>query len=157
MKKVYHVCTKEVTYNGKKYYPGYPWLPEDGGDPPPVGTDWVIRQDDDAESPQMGFVQWKPQPGRIQPSSLTPPEKAILAENPYANLDEPAPAPPPPPAEVPLLDKKKPAPTISAHLLMTEEDINDPFGLKARAAATTAELRLEIEEKDSAVDSAEKE
>ncbi len=151
MKKVYHVCTKEVTYNGKKYYPGYPWLPEDGGDPPSVGTDWVIRQEDDAESPQMGFVQWKPQPGRAQPtSSLTPQEKERLESDPYADLNGPVEAASPPPAAArdPLdREKKKPAPIMSDHLQMTQEEIDDPFGLRARAAAQTAELK-----EDSPVD-----
>ncbi len=134
MKKVYHVCTKEVTYNGKKYYLGYPWLPEDGGSPPPAGTYWVIRQEDDAESPQMGYVQWVPQPGRVQPSFLTPQEKEQLSIDPYASLKE-APAPPPPaPAAAPQVNKKKPAPIMPDHLQMTQAERDDPYGLKARAA-----------------------
>ena len=146
MKKVYHVCTKEVTYNGKKYYPGYPWLPEDGGDPPPVGTDWVIRQEDDAESPQMGCVQWKPQPGRIPPtSSLTPEEKERLESDPYASLEEAA-TEDPPATRDPLPPSENKKPIISDHLQMTQEEIDDPFGLKARAAVTTDEEEPEEKE-----------
>ena len=142
MKKVYHVCTKEVTYNGKKYYPGYPWLPEDGGDPPPVGTDWVIRQDDEAEGPQdgiavsasRGFVRWKEQPARPRVQPLTPEEKQQLESDPYGSLEETA-AEPPPVARDPLAREKRQTPV--APFLQTQAEIEDPYGLKARTAATT--------------------
>ncbi len=152
---VNYICTKDVAHNGIHYRKGQAW---DGDLPAPqVGEDWAILQVNEAEGPRdgiavsasRGFVQWAPQPGRIQPASLTPPEKAILAENPYANLDGPAAAAPPPSTRDPLdREKKKPAPVMSSHLLMTEEERDDPYGLKAKASATTAELRMEIEDEN---------
>ncbi len=105
---IHYVCNKDTVHNGTRYRKGQCW---DGDLPAPrVGEDWAISQVDDVEGPQMGFVQWKPQPGRVQPtSSLTPEEKEQLAIDPYASLEE-APAPPPPADPVPPDSEKKQQP-----------------------------------------------
>ncbi len=144
---IHYVCNKDTVHNGVHYRKGQCW---DGDLPaPPVGVDWSILQVNDTEGPRegiaasasRGFVRWKEQPDRPRAAPPTPEEKAILAENPYANLDRPAaavPRDPLPPSE------KKPAPVMSSHLLMTEEEREDPYGLKGRAAATTADLKKEL-------------
>ncbi len=157
--KVHYIASKETVYNGRRYRQGDPWLPTDGGDPPGSEDGFIIRRQDDAPvaglrsvgaatSASMGSIGWKPQPARPRAQPLSPEEKAVCRENPYVNLDEPVVAESPPPAD-PLLDRKKKqsAPVISAHLQMSEEEIDDPFGLKARSAARTAELQEGQEEK----------
>lgn len=153
--KYHYVCTRELTYNGHLYREGQPWLPEDGGVPPPVGVDWVIQQvlegaapglDSNVTGASTGPVGWKPQPGRPQATPLTPEEKERLKVDPYANLDA---TPPPPPApDPPAREKKKEPVIVSAHLLMTDEERADPYGLKARAAATTAELQADPDKEE---------
>ena len=142
---IHFICNKDVVHNGTQYREGQAW---DGDLPAPqVGDFWSILQYEEPDSglqhdgivtsSSRGGVGWKPQPDRprAQPASLTPEEKEQLAIDPYANLDEPAPAPPPPaPAAAPQVDKKKPAPIMSDHLQMTKAEIDDPYGLKARAA-----------------------
>ncbi len=164
MKKVYFICTRETIYNGHLYRPGQPWLSGDGGSAPGMGGDWTIRQDDETDDPHRGglgasasrgFVQWVPQPGRPRAALLTPEEKAIWAENPYANLDGPVAAPSPAARDPLAREKKQAVPTISSHLLMTEAERSDPFGLKAKAAAHTAELQAELEKEELPADSPE--
>ncbi len=160
---IHFICNKDVVHNGVHYRKGQAW---DGDDlpAPQVGPDWAILQEDEPADPNRGglgasasrgFVRWKEQPARPRAASLTSEEKSLLEKNPYASLNEPVPAPPPP-AEAPLLDKKKPAPVMSSNLLMTEEERDDPFGLKARAVVTTAELQAETEKEDSPVDQPDK-
>ncbi len=157
---VHYVCNKDTVHNGTRYRKGQCW---DGDLPAPqVGDFWSILQYEEPDSglqhdgivtsSSRGGVGWKIQPDRprAQPASLTPEEKEQLAIDPYASLEE-APAPPPPADPVPPDSEKKQQPTISSHLLMTREEIDDPFGLRARAAAQTAELK-----KDSPVDPPDK-
>ncbi len=108
---------------------------------------FTIRQDDNSENPQMGFVQWKPQPDRprAQPASLTPEEKEQLAIDPYASLEETA-AEPPPADPVPPDSEKKQTPITPFEQTQSERD--DPYGLKGRAADTTAELPADSAEKE---------
>ncbi len=154
---IHYVCNKDTIHNGTQYRKGQCW---DGDPPAPsVGVDWSILQVNDTEGPRegiaasasRGFVRWKEQPDRPRAAPPTPEEKAILAENPYANIDGPVEVAPPSSATRDPLptcrEKKQEVPILSAHLLMTQEEIDDPFGLRARAAATTAELK-----EDSPVD-----
>lgn len=110
---------------------------------PAVGADWIIRQNDGiVASASMGFVQWKPQPSRPRAAPLTAEEKAILAENPYAHLEPVAASYPADPVVPPGRQKKQEAPLVPFQ--QTQAEIDDPFGLKARAAATTAELQAKL-------------
>ncbi len=128
--RYFHIATKELIYNGRLYRKGQPWLETDGGDSPPVGVDWVIQ--------------------RPQAALLTPGELKRLKADPYADLDAlPAPAAPPPPVpDLPASEQKQEA-TASFHSQLTQEEIDDPYGLKARAAARTVELQAELDEQDS--------
>ncbi len=185
----HYICTRETTYNGRKYRPGYPWLPEDGGDPPEPGGDWTIQQEREGAAVGLdgpitgsatGAVFWAPQPGRPAAAALTPEEAAILEEDPYglkakaaattqklqaeldqpdAQLDDEAAAPPSVP-DPPALNSKKPKeeePTVSFHSQMSQEEIDDPYGLKSKAAATTQKLQAELDEQDGRVDPPDKE
>ncbi len=130
---IHFICNKDTIHNGIQYREGQCW---DGDLPAPqVGTDWAILQANDTEGPREGIavsasrgsVGWKPQPSRPRAAPLSSREMAILKEKPYANLDEPAPAESSPPA-APQVNKKKQVPTMSSHLLMTEEERSDPYG-----------------------------
>ena len=146
---LHYVCNKDVVHNGTSYKKGQCW---DGDLPAPqVGGDWTIRQDDEQNDPHRGsvgasalkgYVQWKPQPARARGQPLSSAEQALAKENPYVNLDEPAAVP-----DQPLL-KKKQQPAPVAPFEITQEEIDDPYGLKARAAAREAELQAEMEKKD---------
>ena len=151
MVKIHFICSKETIYNGRLYRPGQPWLPEDGGAPPPVGVGWSIREDNEPEPRPEGIVRWVPQPDRPRAQPLTEAEKEILEEDPYADIDEPAsraqepeaappPAAPPPTAEE-LEERIKETRATYDRQLKTQEEIDDPYGLKAKAAARTAELK----------------
>jgi len=147
----------ETVYNGRKYLPGQPWLPEDGGDPPGPEDGFSIRQDNAPAAGQQadlagtsackGRVSWIPQHGRVQPASLmTPEEKERLRVNPYDSLNDlPAPPPAPDDQDGPAVGQKKQTAPV-APFQRTQEEIDDPFGLTARAAARTEELQANLDE-----------
>ncbi len=154
---IHYVCSQDIIHNGTQYRKGQAW---DGDFPAPqVGDFWSILQQEEPDSglqhdgivtsSSRGGVGWKKQPDRVRAQPLTPEEKQQLEIDPYADLDGPVEAAPPPPAPAaaPQVNKNKPAPVMSDHLQMTQEDLDDPFGLRARAAAQTAELK-----EDSPVD-----
>jgi len=132
---IHFICNKDVVHNGTSYKQGQAW---DGDPPAPqVGTDWTIRQDDEPDDPHRGgvgassskgYVQWKPQPGRVQSMPLTQAERAILGKEPYSSLDDEPVQPPPAPVPPPTGKQQQEAPTVSTHLLMTAEEKSDPYG-----------------------------
>ncbi len=144
--KVHFICNKDIVHNGVSYKAGQAW---DGDPPAPqVGGDWTIRQDDEQDDPHSGgvgasaskgSVRWKPQPARPRAQPLTEAERKQLELNPYSNLDVPESAPSPPPG------REKKAAAI-APFERTPAEIDDPFGLKSRAAARAEELQEDQEE-----------
>ena len=156
MGKIGFVCIRDVVHNGVHYKSGQHW---DGDDPPPqVGDFWSIWQNPELTPPSTASIRWVPQPARPRAAPLTAEELKRVEANPYDPLDELPAAPAPSAPDPPLTgEKKEPTtPTISSHLLMSEAELDDTYGLRAQAAAREAELRKGSEEKEQLADPPEK-
>ena len=110
-----YICMRDgARYNGRVYKKGQSWIPADGGLPPTMGLDWVIRGEPDSDlRPLRPAPEWVPtpaiptasiqkRPARKPMRPFTPEQLAVLAVDPYANVDdldepkEPDEADPPP-------------------------------------------------------------
>ena len=150
-KKVIFICTQDTLHAGKKYLKGQAMDPEDPI--PQGGSPWSIYQGPEEQAPSQqdlagavtsasrGQVWWKSQPGRPRAPDPTPQQMEAERTDPYglqraAKEAGAAPAPAP--------EKEKP---VVPYQKRTQEEIDDPYGLRAKAAAQTRELLKGKEEK----------
>lgn len=141
---VHYICSKEIVHNGTRYRPGQAW---DGDPPAPeVGTYWSILQSEEPDpgpqpdgviiSSSRANVGWKPQPGRPQTTLPTEEEKKQFEEDPYdlkrkAAEEAAVPAPVVPDTLLTAEKKKSVKPTMPFQ--NTQEEIDDPYGLRKKA------------------------
>lgn len=131
------VCGRETVHNGIRYLPGQAL---DDGEPAPEvdGLIWGIAQlpepapevDGIITSSSRGFARWIVQPDRPQAAPPTREELEEMEADPYG-LRERLPAPPSPDGSGIPAGKQR---LSSAPWRANQEEVDDPYGLKSRAA-----------------------